>query len=104
MFKQGSIQSHLSVKDKLFAMDFILLGCIISLGLFSFFAMYSTDGGESAYHTKSHIVRFVVFFTLFFIQILNGFNSIGTIPFTVFTEVHFINILSYPCNAFVCKF
>ena len=67
MFKQGSIQSHLSVRDKLFAMDFVLLGCIIFLGLISFFAMYSTDGGEFAYHTKSHIVRFFVFFLLFFV-------------------------------------
>ena len=67
MFKQGSIQSHLSIRDKLFAMDFVLLGCIIFLGLISFFAMYSTDGGEFAYHTKSHIVRFFVFFLLFFV-------------------------------------
>ncbi len=67
MFKQGSIQSHLSVRDKLFAMDFVLLSCIIFLGLISFFAMYSTDGGEFAYHTKSHIVRFFVFFLLFFV-------------------------------------
>ena len=37
------------------------------IGVISFFAMYSTDGGQFAYHTKSHIVRFVVFFTLFFI-------------------------------------
>ena len=29
------------------------------------FAMYSTDGGEFNYHTKSHIVRFLVFFSLF---------------------------------------
>ncbi len=67
MFKQGSIQSHLSVRDKLLSMDFVLLGCIVSLGLISFFAMYSTDGGEFAYHTKSHIVRFFVFFLLFFV-------------------------------------
>ncbi len=29
--------------------------------------MYSTDGGEFAYHTKSHIVRFLIFFLLFFV-------------------------------------
>ena len=28
--------------------------------------MYSTDAGTFSYHTKSHIVRFFVFFTLFF--------------------------------------
>ena len=67
MFKQGSIQSHLSIRDKLLAMDFVLLSCIIFLGLISFFAMYSTDGGEFAYHTKSHILRFFVFFLLFFV-------------------------------------
>ena len=67
MFKQGSIQSHLNFKDKFLAMDFVLLSCIIFLGLISFFAMYSTDGGEFAYHTKSHIVRFFVFFLLFFV-------------------------------------
>ena len=66
MFKQGSIQSHLNFKDKILAMDFVLLNCIIILGLISFFAMYSTDGGEFAYHTKSHIVRFFVFLLLFF--------------------------------------
>tara|TARA_B100001248_G_scaffold254250_1_gene232397 strand:- start:83 stop:1102 length:1020 start_codon:yes stop_codon:yes gene_type:complete len=31
------------------------------------FAMYSTDGGEFKYHTKSHILRFGVFFTMFFV-------------------------------------
>jgi len=28
--------------------------------------MYSTDGGEFKYHTKSHIIRFSIFFILFF--------------------------------------
>ena len=31
------------------------------------FAMYSTDGGEFKYHTNSHILRFFVFFLMFFI-------------------------------------
>jgi rod shape determining protein RodA len=30
------------------------------------FAMYSTDGGEFKYHTNSHILRFFIFFGLFF--------------------------------------
>ena len=65
MFKQGSIQSHLSLKDKIFSLDMPMFLCILILGVISFFAMYSTDGGEFAYHTKSHIVRFFVFFILF---------------------------------------
>ena len=65
MFKQGSIQSHLNLRDKIFAVDPILFFCILILGIISFFAMYSTDGGEFAYHTKSHILRFCIFFLLF---------------------------------------
>ena len=65
MYRQGSIQSHLNLKDKIFSLDLIMFFCILILGIISFFAMYSTDGGEFAYHTKSHIVRFLVFFLLF---------------------------------------
>ena len=67
MFKSGSIQSHLSLRDKIFFLDPILVSCIFLIGVISFFAMYSTDGGQFAYHTKSHIVRFFIFFFLFFI-------------------------------------
>ena len=67
MFRSGSIQSHLTLRDKIFSLDLTLTICIFSIGLISFFAMYSTDGGQFAYHTKSHIVRFIVFFTLFII-------------------------------------
>ena len=34
MFKRGSIQSHLNLKDKILAMDFVLLSCIIILSTF----------------------------------------------------------------------
>ena len=67
MFRSGSIQSHLTLRDKIFSLDPILVGSIFILGIISFFAMYSTDAGEFAYHTKSHIVRFIVFFILFII-------------------------------------
>ena len=73
MFRARSIQSSLSVKDKIFSIDYILVISIFILGLISILAMYSTDGGELKYHTKSHILRFFVFFIMFlflsFIQI-----------------------------------
>ena len=79
MFRPGSIQSHLSLRDKIFSLDLILFFSIIFLGIISFFAMYSTDAGEFAYHTKSHIVRFFVFFFLFlivsFVQLNFWYNS-----------------------------
>jgi len=67
MFKYGSISTNLSLKDKILSLDFVLVVSVFLLGLVSFFAMYATDGGEFNYHTKSHIVRFLVFFFLFFI-------------------------------------
>ena len=66
MFQPRSIQSSLSLKDKLYSIDYILVFGILVLGIVSMFAMYSTDGGEFKYHTKSHIVRFSIFFLLFF--------------------------------------
>ena len=67
MFRSGSIQSHLTLRDKIFSLDLTLTICIFLIGIISFFAMYSTDGGQFAYHTKSHIIRFIIFFTLFFV-------------------------------------
>ena len=67
MFQPRSIQSSLSFKDKLFSLDYILVISILFLGIVSMFAMYSTDGGEFKYHTKSHIIRFCVFFIMFLI-------------------------------------
>tara|TARA_Y100000996_G_scaffold414861_1_gene407110 strand:- start:2963 stop:4087 length:1125 start_codon:yes stop_codon:yes gene_type:complete len=67
MYKTRSIQSSLSIKDKLLSFDYILVLAIFVLGIVSMFAMYSTDGGEFKYHTKSHIIRFFVFFLMFFV-------------------------------------
>ena len=66
MFKSRSIQSSLSIKDKIVSIDYILVFSIFILGLISILAMYSTDGGEFKYHTNSHILRFFVFFGMFF--------------------------------------
>jgi len=66
MFQPRSIQSTLTFKDKLYSIDYVLVISILILGIISMFAMYSTDGGEFKYHTKSHILRFTVFFIMFF--------------------------------------
>ena len=67
MLQPQSIQSNLSLRDKLFSIDYILVFSILVLGIISMFAMYSTDGGQFKYHTNSHILRFFVFFSLFFL-------------------------------------
>ena len=67
MFKPRSIQSSLSLRDKIISIDYILVCSILILGLVSILAMYSTDGGEFKYHTNSHILRFSIFFLMFIV-------------------------------------
>jgi len=50
--------------QKLKNFDYVLLTCILLLGLISVLSMYSTDGGEILFHSKSHILKFLIFFTL----------------------------------------
>jgi len=64
MFQQSSYSEKLTFFQKLRSFDYVLLLCILILGVISNLSMYSTDGGEFLYHTKSHLLRFVVFFTL----------------------------------------
>ena len=67
MFQPRSIQTSLSFRDKIYSLDYILICSVLFIGIASMFAMYSTDGGEFNYHTKSHIIRFLVFFSLFLV-------------------------------------
>ena len=53
--------------EKVRSVDYLLIIIILILGIISSFAMYSTDGGKFLYHTKSHILRFGIFFTLFLV-------------------------------------
>ena len=58
--------------QKLRDFDYILLLCILCLGLISSLSMYSTDGGEILFHSKSHILKFLIFFTLMlFMSLVN---------------------------------
>ena len=72
MFQQASYSDQQTFFQKLRSLDYILLFCIIAIGIISGFSMYSTDGGELLYHSRSHIIRLVVFFIMmFFLSFLN---------------------------------
>jgi rod shape determining protein RodA len=64
MFQQSSFSNQFTIFQKIKNLDYILLICILLLGLISMLAMYSTDGGEILYHTQSHIFRFLIFFPM----------------------------------------
>ena len=75
MYIQSSLSDRSTFFQKLRSLDYIMLLCILILGIISSFAMYSTDGGELLYHSESHIIRFVIFFTM---MILISFVNIKT--------------------------
>ena len=67
MFIQSSLSEKSTFFQKLRSIDYVMLITILILGIISSFAMYSTDGGELRYHSESHIIRFIVFFTMMLI-------------------------------------
>ena len=67
MFKETALSGQTTFFQKLRSMDYILLVCILILGVISSLAMYATDGGELLYHTKSHVLRFIIFFVMMFV-------------------------------------
>ena len=72
MFQHKRFNSELTFFQKVKDLDYILIFCIVLLSIISVFVMYSTDGGEILYHTKSHFIKILVFFTL--MMVISFFN------------------------------
>jgi rod shape determining protein RodA len=60
----SNFNAELTFVQKIRNFDYILLGCILLLGVISSLSMYSNDGGEFLFHTKSHITKFLIFFPM----------------------------------------
>ena len=60
-------KSNLRFRDKIFALDFLLIFLVLILGITSFFTIYSTEQGKLGYFTQSHIYRFFIFFIIFIV-------------------------------------
>ena len=72
MFLQSQLSYQSTFLQKIKSIDYILLLCVLVIGVISGFAMYISDGGELLYHTKSHLIRFSVFFLMmFFLSFIN---------------------------------
>ena len=72
MFQHTRLNSDQNFFQKVKNLDFILIFCILILSILSLFVMYSTDGGEFLYHTKSHLIKLSVFFVL--MLVISFFN------------------------------
>ena len=67
-------RGNLTLKEKLFSFDFILVFLILLLAIISFFTMYSTEKGNLSYYTQSHVYRFFSFFLIFILVSLVKIN------------------------------
>ena len=67
MFQQPIYSDQLTFFQKVRSFDIWLILSVLALGIIGTISMYSSDGGQFSYYTKSHIIRFVVFFLLMFI-------------------------------------
>ena len=72
MFQHNRLNSELTFIQKVKSLDYILLFSITLLSVISVFVMYSTDGGEILYHTKSHFIKLLIFFPL--MLVISFFN------------------------------
>ena len=65
LYNRQSLHSSFSIRDKISDLDYTLLFSILLLGIVSIFAQYSSSGGIFDYYSKSHALRFGVFFFYF---------------------------------------
>ncbi len=89
MYLHNRLNSKNNFLQKIKELDFILLGSILLLGFISLATMYSTDGGQILFHTKSHFFKFITFT---FLMLLISFLNIR-IWFSISYIIYFIVIL-----------
>ena len=67
MYLHSRINNKNNFFQKIKDLDFILLMSILLLGFISLGTMYSTEGGQILFHTKSHFFKFSIFILLMLI-------------------------------------
>ena len=67
MIQRIRLNSDLSFFQKVKELDYVLLISVLILSFISLIVMYSTDGGEILYHTKSHFGKLAIFFPMMII-------------------------------------
>ena len=64
MYQHTRFNNKNNIFQKVGNLDYVLLSCLLILGFISLATMYSTDGGEILFHTRSHFIKFVIFFSM----------------------------------------
>tara|TARA_B100001093_G_scaffold483764_1_gene516586 strand:- start:1632 stop:2756 length:1125 start_codon:yes stop_codon:yes gene_type:complete len=89
MFQHRRLNSEITFFQKVKNLDYILLVSILLLSSISLFVMYSTDGGQILFHTKSHFIKLIVFF---FMMLVVAFINIKLWHISAYL-IYFITIV-----------
>ncbi|MBD1167023.1 rod shape-determining protein RodA [Pelagibacterales bacterium SAG-MED09] len=89
MYLHNRLNKQNNFFQKIRDLDLVLLGSILLLGFISLATMYSTDGGQILFHTKSHFIKFSVFISL---MLVISFMNIK-IWFSISYAVYFLIVL-----------
>ena len=101
MFEHNKLNSELTFIQKVKKLDYILLISIILLSVISLFVMYSTDGGEILFHTKSHFIKLLIFFSLMIVisffnikfwHIISYFFYIAVILLLIWASIYGVKV------------
>ena len=68
LYSRNSLHTPFDIRDKIYNLDYFLFFAVLTLGIVSIFAQYSSSGGQWVSHSINHALRFFVFF-LFFVSI-----------------------------------
>ena len=83
-YNRNSLHSPFSIRNKISNLDFTLLLSILLLGIISIFAQFSSSGGTFDYYSKSHAIRFSIFFLLFLVVSFTQIRFWHSTSFLVF--------------------
>ena len=86
MYLYNRLNKENNILLKFKSLDYVLLVCLLLLGFISLATMYSTDGGEVLFHTRSHFIKFIFFF--FMMLVISFINvkfwfSLGYLSYVV---------------------
>ena len=90
LYTRNSLYTPFAIRDKFFQLDYTLLLSILMLGVISIFAQFSSSGGQFDYHSKSHAIRFCVFFFFFFVVSFINIRFWNDYSFLIFILLVFL--------------
>ena len=96
MYIHNRLENKSHFFQKIKQLDYILLLSILVLGIVSIVTMYSTDGGQVLFYTKSHFIKFIIFSVL--MLVISFFNIRLWFSISYFTYIILVLMLIWTVN------